>query len=74
MYTVGFVLTLLGLMGIMLDRKGLEALSYAVLPGLGLWLFGLVTEHATLGVFFGETFKDLLFFGGAAMLFRGLSQ
>lgn len=74
MYTLGFVLTLLGLMGIMLDRKGLEALSYAILPGLGLWLFGLVGQHATLGAFFGESFKDLLFFGGAAMLFRGLSQ
>ncbi|WP_020539582.1 S8 family peptidase [Lewinella cohaerens] len=74
MYTLGFVLTLLGLMGVMLDRKGLEALSYAVVPGLGLWLFGLVTQVSTLGDFFSYSFTDLLFYGGAAMLFRGLSQ
>jgi len=74
MYTLGFIAVLAGLLGLMLNREGLKGLSYATAPGLAVWLVGTFVQTATWTAFFGQTFTDLLFFGGAALLFRGLSQ
>ena len=74
LYSIGFALGLVGLLGLMLDRKGLEQLRFALLPGLGLWLIGLITSAPSIQIFLGQTFKDLLFLGGAALLFRAIAQ
>jgi hypothetical protein len=74
MYTLGFIAVLAGLLGLMLNREGLKGLSYATAPGLAIWIVGTFVQTATWTAFFGQTFTDLLFFGGAALLFRGLSQ
>lgn len=73
-YTLGFVLSLFALMGIMLDRQGLKKLSYLLLPALGLWGFGVAGQTHSLSSFFALSFVDLLFMGGAALVFRGLSH
>ncbi|MEL6832902.1 MAG: S8 family serine peptidase [Bacteroidota bacterium] len=73
LYSIGFVLALIGLLGLMLDRKGLEALRLAFFPGLGLWFLGLITSAASLQVVLGQSFTDLLFLGGAALLFRAVA-
>lgn len=72
-YTLGFILTLFALIGIMLDKEGLRPLSYAFIPGVLLLLCGIASHSHQLSAFFAQSFIDLLFLGGAAMVFRGLS-
>lgn len=48
LYSIGFALGLVGLLGLMLDRKGLEQLRFALLPGLGLWLIGLIDRKSVV--------------------------
>ena len=73
-YTLGFILTLFSLIGIMLDRDGLRPLSYAFIPAIVLLLVGIAGHSHQPSAFFAQTFIDLLFLGGAAMVFRGLSH
>ncbi|MEL7222589.1 MAG: S8 family serine peptidase [Bacteroidota bacterium] len=74
MYTLGFVLVLSGLVGLMLDRKAINMLKYATVPGLGLWLAGVWTSVSGWGGLFGQAFTDLIFFTGAALLFRAIGK
>ena len=74
LYSIGFILSLVGLMGLMLDRQGLEQLRLAFFPGLALWFLGMVTTVGSFQVFLGQSFTDLLFLGGSALLFRAIAQ
>lgn len=74
LYSLGFILSLVGLMGLMLDREDVARLRFALLPGLGLWLVGTLGSVHSVQAFFSQSFTDLLFLGGAALVFRALAQ
>ena len=74
LYSLGFILSLAGLMGLMLDREEVARLRFALLPGLGIWLIGTMAGANSVQSFLGQSFTDLLFLGGAALVFRALAQ
>ncbi len=61
-------------MGLMLDREEVARLRFALLPGLGIWLVGTMAGATSVQAFLGQSFTDLLFLGGAALVFRALAQ
>ena len=70
LYHIGFWVALVGLAGIFLVRSPLKQLGWITLPGLLLWLVGLVGFATSLQQAFGQAFVDLLWLGGAIVGFR----
>ncbi|MEM1215672.1 MAG: S8 family serine peptidase [Bacteroidota bacterium] len=73
MYTIGFVLALFGLLGVALDRERLRAVRYLLAPGVVLWAASVFTQTSNWQALFGQSFRDLLFLGGAMLALRAIA-
>lgn len=74
MYTLGFLLVLIGLWSWHHAPARYSALAYALWPGLGLWAAGLAMQAGTWNAGFAWAFTDFVFFGGASLLLKGLAH
>lgn len=74
MYTIGCLLVLSALW-VRVNKAGWwSTLAPALWSGLGLWMVGLAMQATTWNAGFALAFTDLLYFGGASLLLKGLAQ